>query len=647
MKSFFGSALLCASALLTPLCAQTFDTSANATLKGAYFVRQLLLSSVDATSGAIGRARSLLGTATLDGNGGYTLTGTLMDSTTGVSKAFNFSGTYKVSSNGLAQFQNPLEPAQIVDGGLGLGAFVGSSTETLFQDMLVLIPASSSTVSNSALTGSYRVGNLEFLQGSSTTVRDAYFTLTTAGDGNLGNVSVNGSAANLGNTNLTQTVTAATYTVSGQGSGSIIFPAGNAAATSLLVSGTKTLFVSADGNIIVGGSPNGFDLLLGIRAPTGPVNSGTFYVAGFDEDASVAASPVLDAFYGSVDSIASGVNLWHQRLNPINTQTYDFTFASQVSLDSTGALSKSLVHYDSGAGGKALLIVGRSTQYSLALALHADNFNGAGVFINPLGVVNAANFAPITNSVAPNEFISLFGLGLSSGIAQAASLPLQTTLGGVQVTVNGRLAPLFYVSPQQINVLVPSNTPEIFATIQVINNGVKSNLVTVYANDSAPGVFTLDTSGTGPAAALHADFSVVNAGNPAKPGEVILLFLGGLGAVTPAVADGAAGPPFSTVSKPVRVFFNGQEGAVSFSGLAPGFAGLYQINVQVPSSVSGSQLVTIDNPDAFHQEATLAVAASKTNSQSAAMQAGDFESYRPQLSIGVAPKTLRTEGTRR
>src|SRR5690348_4157517 len=136
------------SALLN---AQSFDNSANATLKGTYFVRQVLLSNVDAGTGAIGQARSLIGTATLDGNGSYTLTGTVMDSAVGAAKAINFSGTYKAASSGLAQIQNPLQPAEIIDGGIGLGAFAGSSTETEFQDFFVMIPAGTSAVSNGAL----------------------------------------------------------------------------------------------------------------------------------------------------------------------------------------------------------------------------------------------------------------------------------------------------------------------------------------------------------------------------------------------------------------------------------------------------------------------------------------------------------------
>jgi uncharacterized protein (TIGR03437 family) len=149
------------------------------------------------------------------------------------------------------------------------------------------------------------------------------------------------------------------------------------------------------------------------------------------------------------------------------------------------------------------------------------------------------------------------------------------------------------------------------ASIRVVNNGTSSNTVTLYTNASAPGVFTLAASGTGPAAVLHADFSVVNQNNPAKKGETVLVFLTGLGAVDPAVADGAAGPsnPPSKVKGDVTVFIDDQSAPVSFAGLAPGFAGLYQLNVQIPAKAgSGDVYIEVDTLEADTIHATINVA---------------------------------------
>jgi uncharacterized protein (TIGR03437 family) len=224
--------------------------------------------------------------------------------------------------------------------------------------------------------------------------------------------------------------------------------------------------------------------------------------------------------------------------------------------------------------------------------------------------------------VAPGEYVTILGSGLSSETGSASSLPLSTTLGQVQVTVNGRLAPLGYVSPTQINLLIPFETVEAFATFQVTNNSVASNQVTVYTNLTAPGVFTLTNldgtypAGIGPAAVLHADFSLVTSDNPAVAGETLLLYLTGLGAVTPTVADGAAGPssPLSYANEyPGSIGIDvldstgvDMDATVSFAGLAPLYVGLYQVNFVVPSGLaSGLAYVNVSTNEAYTSEAKL------------------------------------------
>jgi uncharacterized protein (TIGR03437 family) len=175
------------------------------------------------------------------------------------------------------------------------------------------------------------------------------------------------------------------------------------------------------------------------------------------------------------------------------------------------------------------------------------------------------------------------------------------------------------VSPTQINIQVPYDTVESYATIQVTNNGTASNKVTLYANLSAPGVFTLTSNdgtfapGIGPAAVLHADYSLVTADHPAKAGETLQLYVTGLGSVTPTVGNGAAAPsnPPSLVDDYVEVDLYDQNQVdsladVSYAGLAPGFAGLYQINFVVPGGVaSGVAYVDVGTGEAYASEATI------------------------------------------
>ncbi len=125
-----------------------------------------------------------------------------------------------------------------------------------------------------------------------------------------------------------------------------------------------------------------------------------------------------------------------------------------------------------------------------------------------------------------------------------------------------------------------------------------SNVVQVNITDVAPGAFSQTANGIGAAAALHAATGqLVTNANPAQPGEYLSLYLTGLGTVSPTISDGAIGPssPLSTsdvnTAGNLIVYFDdqtsasyGNTGTIQYAGLAPGFASLYQINVQVPTT---------------------------------------------------------------
>src|ERR1700680_1251044 len=104
--------------IIASVTAQNFDNSANGKLTGDYFVRQVLLSGVSA-QGAIGRAQSIVGTATFDGNGNYTFTGQIADSQMAAPQSYSTSGKYSLASNGLFQIQNPIDTKDTDYGGVG------------------------------------------------------------------------------------------------------------------------------------------------------------------------------------------------------------------------------------------------------------------------------------------------------------------------------------------------------------------------------------------------------------------------------------------------------------------------------------------------------------------------------------------------
>jgi uncharacterized protein (TIGR03437 family) len=227
--------------------------------------------------------------------------------------------------------------------------------------------------------------------------------------------------------------------------------------------------------------------------------------------------------------------------------------------------------------------------------------SGTGVFIDPQRVLNGANFA-VGYPISPGGFVTLFGSGLGPQTAAVArSFPFPTTLGGVTVSVNGKLAPVYLVSAQQISFIVPYSTTGTTATV-IVNNGTASNPVEVPLAPTAPGIFSLTQNGLGDGAILHANFSAVNEANPASSGEIIQVFLSGMGAVTPTVIEGAAAPsaePLARTTAPMAITIGGRPAEVFYSGLAPGLAGLYQLNVRVPTLPSGAHSLAVQTLDGF------------------------------------------------
>jgi uncharacterized protein (TIGR03437 family) len=173
----------------------------------------------------------------------------------------------------------------------------------------------------------------------------------------------------------------------------------------------------------------------------------------------------------------------------------------------------------------------------------------------------------------------------------SSGLPLPTTLGDVQVFVAGVAAPLLYVSPSQINFQVPSATPLGNQEIQVQRASTGQVLSSwIFRFDSvSPGLFTANATGTGQLAATNQDNTVNDGGHPAKAGSIITLYGTGQGLVSGLPPDGQPNPSgaFSTDQKP-KVFINDNfvpDSDVQYSGLAPGFVGLWQINVKIPANV--------------------------------------------------------------
>lgn len=213
--------------------------------------------------------------------------------------------------------------------------------------------------------------------------------------------------------------------------------------------------------------------------------------------------------------------------------------------------------------------------------------------VSPFASVNAASFAD--QPVAPGSLVSGFGARLAEKTVVAKSLPLPRDLDGVQVLVNGEPAPLQFVSPGQINYVLPQKTSLGTADTEVVRKGevVARGVVLVW--QVSPGLFSRDGSGEGPGKVANADWSPNSTEKPAQAGEFIHIFGTGAGGVTPPVADGVAAPgdPLSRTTATPEVYVGGLRAEVSFSGLSPGMAATWQIDAVIPAAVEPGPAVSL------------------------------------------------------
>ena len=199
------------------------------------------------------------------------------------------------------------------------------------------------------------------------------------------------------------------------------------------------------------------------------------------------------------------------------------------------------------------------------------------------GVANAASYQ---TQISPGALASVFGTGFGALTASPAASPkLPTISGGVSVTVNGQAAPLYYVSPVQINFQVPWGTAVGNAVVAVTVNGGSSNTVTVQAVSAGPGLFSSNGSAI---VQNYPSYSLNTPSNPAPRGSMIIAYLTGSGPVSPTVSDGALSPsnPLATSTASWGATVGSTPAQVSFIGLTPGFVGLVQANVAIPTTLA-------------------------------------------------------------
>jgi uncharacterized protein (TIGR03437 family) len=600
--------------------AQSWDNSGNGLLKGNYYVRHVIWAASDADAD-LADGLSVYGEITFDGNGNYTFNGTLVDGAAEQLYTYtSITGTYTIAASGYGFMDNVFNSYltsvyggsnETVFGLVSNGIFIGSSTENLsgfgFNDLAIMAPIASPLATNATFKGSYSFVDLDSPSEEVGDTRDSLFTGTADGNGNFTGVTGSGYVANNGGSATTQSLSAK-YSFS-NGAGNIAFGGSFTESNldSTLLAGSHYVYISPDGNFIFGGSPNGWDIFVGVRNQSGaPSNfSGLYYQAGMDlnftqfSESNADSVIGLESYYGSFNA-SSGNILEHQRLfqEAYNSGAYDFTFQDAYTFNSNGSSDSvdTAQHYVYGNNGALRIGIGNYVDgyIGVSVGLAAPSFSGPGVYLNPTGIENSASFALFTEQITPGEFLSLAGTGLTSGNNVNPFFP--TKLGGVQVLINGVDAPIYYAlnegSYDLLSVLVPYETQPGIANIQVINNNAASNAVSVYVGVTQPGNFTQLSNGIGYVQAQHsADYSLVTTANPAQPGETIIAYMTGLGAVSPAIADGTITPSstYTQAVNTINVYFDGAtsaQGTVLFAGLTPGLIGLYQMNVTVPTGLT-------------------------------------------------------------
>ena len=236
-----------------------------------------------------------------------------------------------------------------------------------------------------------------------------------------------------------------------------------------------------------------------------------------------------------------------------------------------------------------------SLTLTLAAAVAAPSISSTG------GVVNGASFQ---EGIMQNSWITISGTNFASNSrtwtsAELAGGRLPTSLDGTGVTVNGKSAYIYYISPTQINALSPADDSQGPVEVKVTTNGLSSGAVTAQLNAVSPAFFTFDGAYL---AATHADNGLLGkAGlfasaptltSPAKPGETIILYGTGFGATNPGINAGQLTDRLAPLSVQPVITIGGVEAVVAFAGLVPPYAGLYQFNVVVPDSLAnGDQKV--------------------------------------------------------
>jgi trimeric autotransporter adhesin len=378
-------------------------------------------------------------------------------------------------------------------------------------------------------------------------------------------------------------------------------------ATGALLNNPTAVLLDSSGNLYI--SDSGNSAIRKVAAATSIITTvagdGTG-IAGYSGDGGLATQAKLNNPKGI--ALDSSGNLYiadsdNCAIRMVNAATGIITTIAGIPPAVAGAVAMC------GSSGDGGLATGAKLSFPSGVAVNggkvyvADFGNNAIRLLTPaaevpqIGAGGVVNDASYSAPVAPGSIAAVFGNFFLSVPSSDTDLPLVTTLQSLSFQFGSTAAPLYYVSGGQANVQVPwelagQTTANLTATL----NGASGAAQAVTVAPFAPAIFTLNSQGTGPGAILDSAYNLVGSSNPATAGATtILIYCTGLGAVgnQPATGSAAPGSPLAETTTAPTVTIGGVTANASFSGLAPGYVGLYQVNVLVPAGVAAGNAVPV------------------------------------------------------
>ena len=239
---------------------------------------------------------------------------------------------------------------------------------------------------------------------------------------------------------------------------------------------------------------------------------------------------------------------------------------------------------------------GLSGQASTAATIDEAIADPPAIFAD--GIRQAASFA--SQPLAPGSFVTIFGTALSQPASDqgggAVAVPLPETLAATSVFVAGATpAPMVFALGSQLNIILPFEQDPNAGPVDVLilRGSTPSAPFELQIAPAEPGIFTIGSAGVGEGVVQDAAFRLVSRQIPGarpgvSPGDVVIIYATGLGAVNPPVLSGTASPasPLAVVANEVRVEIGGQNAQIGFAGLTPAFVSLYQLNVVIPPGLA-------------------------------------------------------------